>query len=172
MPGVAARFFQLRNAGYDTHADQGGAEPDGQHSVLHAEVGDSLRVFWDDVADMGAIDKVAVLVWSEFGRRIPQNNSGTDHGSQSPIFVIGGSVVGGIHGNHPDIVNLDLNANTAYTQSAGPHRSTDFRDVYGTVLKHWLNMPAAQILGGVLQLDGGDPTTHWTVADFDLGFVP
>ena len=171
VPGVAARFFQLSNAGYDTHADQGGAEPDGQHSVLHAEVGDSLRVFWDDVADMGAIDKVAVLVWSEFGRRIPQNNSGTDHGSQSPIFVIGGSVAGGTYGNHPDIVNLDLNENTAYTQSAGPHRSTDFRDVYGTLLKHWLDMPTAQILSAVLQLDGGDPATHWTVADFDLGFL-
>jgi hypothetical protein len=81
-------------------------------------------------------------------------------------------VVGGTYGNHPDIVNLDLNENTAYTQSAGPHRSTDFRDVYGAVLKHWLNMPPAQILGGVLQLDGGDPATHWTVPDFDLGFLP
>jgi uncharacterized protein (DUF1501 family) len=172
MPGVAARFFQLSNAGYDTHADQGGAEPDGQHTVLHAEVGDSLKVFWDDLADMGAVNKITVLVWSEFGRRIPQNNSGTDHGSQGPVFALGGSVVGGVYGNHPDIVNLDLNENTAYTQSGGPHRSTDFRDVYGTVLTHWLNMPTAQILSAVLQLDAGAPETHWTVPDFDLGFLP
>jgi uncharacterized protein (DUF1501 family) len=171
VPGVAARFFQLRNAGYDTHADQGGAEPDGQHAVLHAELGDSLRVFWDDLADMGAVHKVTVLVWSEFGRRVPQNGSGTDHGSQGPILVVGGSVVGGIYGNHPDIVSLDANENTPYTQGAGPHRSTDFRDVYGTVLKHWLNMPPAQILSAVLPLDGGDPATSWTVADFDLAFL-
>ena len=120
---------------------------------------------------MGAIDKVAVLVWSEFARRIPQNNNGTDHGSQGPIFVIGGSVTGGMYGNHP---NIDESAwdETATRIAPAPHRSTDFRDVYGTVLKHWLDMPPAQILGGVLQLDGGDPATHWTVPDFDLGFLP
>jgi len=73
---------------------------------------------------------VAVLVWSEFGRPIPQNDSGTDHGSQGPILVVEGSVVvGGIYRNRPDIVSLDANENIPYTQGAGPHRSTDFAHV-------------------------------------------
>ncbi len=171
VAGVSGRFFQVSHGGFDTHADQGGAEPDGLHYDLLRGIGDSLKVFCDDLTDMGAIDRVTVLVWSEFGRRIPQNNSGTDHGSQCPLFVIGGSVVGGVYGCHPDILHIDVNENTAYTQGAGPHRSTDLRDVYGTVLKHWLNVPPAQILSGILQLDPGDPAFNWTTANFDLGFL-
>lgn len=169
VPGVNARFFQLTNGGFDTHADQGAADPTGTHYDLLKGLGDALGVFYADLADMAVIDQVAVLVWSEFGRRIPQNNSGTDHGSQSPLLIVGGSAIGGVYGCHPDILNLDVNANTAYTQAAGPHRSTDFRDVYGTLLKHWLNMPTADILNGVLQLDTGDPALTWTTANFDLG---
>ena len=52
VPNVNARFFQLSNGGYDTHSDQGGAQPNGQHYSLHAEVGAALKVFYDDLADM------------------------------------------------------------------------------------------------------------------------
>ena len=90
QPGVSARFFRLSNGGYDTHSDQGAAQPDGQHFLLHAEIGAALKVFRDDLTDMGVWDKTCVLVYSEFSRRIPQNNNGTDHGSQGPMFVIGG----------------------------------------------------------------------------------
>jgi len=111
-------------------------------------------------------------VWSEFSRRIPQNDNGTDHGSQGPMFVVGGSVVGGVYGRHPDIFNLDDDENTVYKQSAVAHRSTDFRDVYGTILKHFVNMTPASILANVLQVDGGSPSDYWTVPSFDLGFLP
>ena len=172
-PNINARFFQLSNGGYDTHSDQGAADPAGQHFGLHQEVGDSMKVFFDDLTDMGVADKVCVLVWSEFSRRVPQNDSGTDHGSQGPMFIIGGAVNGGVYGNHPNIDNaaLDDNGNTVYSQDAGGFRSTDFRDVYGTVLKHWLNMPDATILSSILPVDGGDPSTNWTTANFDLGFL-
>jgi len=172
-PNVTARFFQLANGGYDTHSDQGAAATDGQQYLLHQEVGDALKVFYDDCADMGVADKVCVLVWSEFSRRIFQNDNGTDHGSQGPMFVIGGSVNGGVYGNHPNIdeAALDDTGNTVYTQSANGFRSTDFRDVYGTVLKHWLNMPPATILGSVLVPDAGDPAFYWTAPNLDLGFV-
>ena len=172
VANVNAHFFHLSNGGYDTHSDQGGAEPDGQHYGLHQEVGDSLKVFYDDLADMGVVDRVCVMVWSEFSRRIPQNDNGTDHGSQGPMFVIGGSVAGGVYGRHPDIFTLDDDENSAYTQAAVPHRSTDFRDVYGTILKHWVNMTQGSILANVLPLDAGDPDYYWTVANFDLGFLP
>src|SRR4029434_4124193 len=58
VPTVNARFFEVTNQGYDTHASQGGAESDGQHYALHRELGDSLKVFYDDCADMGIADKV------------------------------------------------------------------------------------------------------------------
>jgi len=170
---VNARFFQLSNNGYDTHSDQGAAEPDGQHYLLHREDGDALEVFYADCADMGVADKVCVLVWSEFARRIEQNHSGTDHGSQGAMLAIG-AVNGGVYGNHPDIAaaSLDDSGNTVYTQAAAaPHRSTDFRDVYGTVLKHWLGMDAATIGATVLPSDVGSPPDYWTTPNFDLGFL-
>jgi uncharacterized protein (DUF1501 family) len=121
---------------------------------------------------MGVADKMTVVVWSEFSRRVPQNDSGTDHGSQGPVFVIGGGVTGGVYGNHPNIdeAALDDNGNSVYSQAAGPFRSTDFRDIYGTILKHWLNMPEPAILSGILPLDGGNANTHWTTNNFDMGF--
>lgn len=175
-PGVAARFFQIANGGYDTHSDQGGAT--GQHYELHREVGDSIKVFYDDLADMGIADKVLTVVWSEFSRRIRQNGNGTDHGSQGPMLVIGGpsAVNGGVYGNHPNINDADLenDGNTTYRQTAHPFRSTDFRDVFGTILKHWLNMSQAQILGNVLIPDAA-AGEYWNLAngiDLDMGFLP
>jgi uncharacterized protein (DUF1501 family) len=179
VPNVNARFFQLSNGGYDTHSDQGGAEQNGQHFSLHAELGASLKVFFDDLADMGSglENRVTVLVWSEFSRRIPQNDNGTDHGSQGPMFVIGGAVTGGVYGKHPNIADsaLDDEGNTEYTQSAGNHRSTDFRDVYGTILKHWVSLSHATVQG-LLPLDStpdaiADPDHYWRTENFDLGFV-
>jgi uncharacterized protein (DUF1501 family) len=170
LPAVNARHFQLSNGGYDTHSDQGAGEMNGQHFDLHKEVADAVKLFYDDCADMGVADKVCILVWSEFSRRPPQNDNGTDHGSQGPMFLIGGKVKGGVVGNHPNIdpAALDNQENTVYTQDANPYRSTDIRDVYGTVLKHWLNMPHGTVLSSVLPLDGGDPTYYWTAEDFDL----
>jgi uncharacterized protein (DUF1501 family) len=168
QPGVAARFFQLSNGGYDTHSDQGAGNADGQQFQLHAELGASLKVFRDDLVDMGTWDKTVVVVYSEFSRRIQQNDSGTDHGSQGPMFVLGGKVNGGVYGNHPNVDALDDNGNTPYSQDGTDgFRSTDFRDVYGTVLKHWVNMAPADV-STLLPVDGGDPTIYWTAPNFDL----
>lgn len=171
QPNINARFFQCRNGGYDTHSDQGGAT--GRHFDLHQEVGQAVQLFFQDMADMGLGSKVTMLVWSEFGRRVPQNSNGTDHGSQGPMFVIGEPVNGGVYGNHPDIATLDDNENTIYSQDNGNvHRSTDFRDVFGTVLKNWVNMPEGDILSSVMPVDTGVPAAdYWTVNDFDMGFL-
>jgi len=171
VPNVSARSFELSNGGYDTHSDQGTTGATDQHNQLHREVGDALEVFYNDCRDMGVADKVCVLVWSEFARRIQQNENGTDHGSQGPMFIIGGSVNGGVYGNHPNISGDALNddGNTKYSQAvADPYRSTDFRDVYGTILKHWLGVADPLLL---LPVDSGDPNAYWTAPNFDLGFV-
>jgi uncharacterized protein (DUF1501 family) len=116
-------------------------------------------------------------VWSEFSRRIGQNDNGTDHGSQGPMFIIGGGVSGGVYGHHANIDDsaLDDEGNTVYTQDANNFRSTDFRDVYGTILKHWVNLSQSTVQG-LLPLDNtanalSDPAHYWRTANFDLGFV-
>lgn len=168
-PDVEARFFEVRNGGYDTHSDQGGAEAGSRHGELHREFADALKLFYADIADMqpGLEDKVVTLVWSEFARRVFQNSNGSDHGSQGGLAVIGGAVNGGVYGNHPNIAPSALNedGNTPYSQTAGDFRSTDFRDVFGTVLKHWLNLADPT---QVFPLDSGDAGHFWTVPDFDL----
>lgn len=174
QPGVNPRFFQVTNGGYDTHADQGAAQTNGRHHELHTEVSNAVDLFFQDMNDMGVGNKVTLVVWSEFSRRIPQNSNGTDHGSQGPMFVIGESVNGGIYGNHPNIDPLALNnkENTVYSQdNVDPFRSTDFRDVFGTILKHWVNMGEPDILNNILPLDVlGPASEYWQTQDFDLGF--
>jgi uncharacterized protein (DUF1501 family) len=182
VPNVAARFFELSNGGYDTHSDQGAAAPAGQHYQLHAEVAAALKIFRDDLVNMGQVlhgdpgaiwNRTTIVVWSEFSRRIPQNDNGTDHGSQGPMFVIGGKVNGGVYGNHPNVNESawDGEGNTVYHHTGDDHDSTDFRDVYGTVLKHWVNVPGATV-ATMLPTDtvppGGNATRYWTTADFDL----
>lgn len=189
---LSARFFELANGGYDTHSNQGAEESDGDHYRLHAEVADAIKLFYDDLADMASgapmgsglhdlPNKVTVMVWSEFSRRVYQNDNGTDHGSQGPMFVIGGpnAINGGVYGNHPNIDEddgtngIDDNGNTRYSQdNANPQRSTDFRDVYGTIIKHWLGIanPAPLLpLDSTLGYMGPD---YWTAANFDMGFMP
>lgn len=174
VPNVHARVMQIATGGYDTHSDQGAANTDGRHYELLSELGRSLQVFYTDCVEMGVADKICIMVWSEFGRRVPQNDGGTDHGTQYPVFVLGGSAQGGVYGRHPNInpSALSNDGNTVYSQAASdPFRSTDMRDVYGTILKHWLGMPHQAILDDVLTLDGGDPAERWTQENFDMGFL-
>jgi uncharacterized protein (DUF1501 family) len=82
--------------------------------------------------------KVVVMCFSEFGRRVNQNNSaGTDHGAAAPMFVIGGGIKGGIFGSYPSLTDLD-DGDLRY--------STDFRRVYATLLDRWLNADSSKIL--------------------------
>lgn len=179
FPAVNARFFQVSNGGYDTHADQGGADPNGQHFSILGEISDSIAAFYADMADLGIANKVLILTYSEFSRRIEQNDSGTDHGSQGPMFVVGGLVNGGVYGNHPNLDEVDDEGNTIYSQdNTNDFRTTDFRDIYGTIMKHWLNMADDDIIdpitpaNGALRLDTGDPTLYWTTASINMGFLP
>ena len=178
VPNVNARFFELSNGGYDTHSDQGADNSDGQQYKLHQEVGDAIKAFFTDLADMGTASKTCLMIWSEFSRRIEQNDSGTDHGSQGPVFVIGGDVQGGVYGEHPNIdpAALDDDGNTTYKQDhSNGARSTDFRDVYGTLIKHWLGISSPSTLASLLPLDtilGFSGPDYWTAANFDMGFLP
>jgi uncharacterized protein (DUF1501 family) len=120
--------------GFDTHANQLGT-----HAALLTELSDAVAAFCADMADAGQTDRVAVLSFSEFGRRLAENASaGTDHGAAAPVFVAGPVQQAGLIGTHPSLEDLD---------DGDPKFHTDFRRVYAALLTNWLGVEAAPILG-------------------------
>ena len=70
------------------------------------------------------------MMFTEFGRRVEENGSqGTDHGTATPMFVMGKGVTGGFYGRHPSLTDLD---------DGNMKMTTDFRRVYATMIKEWL----------------------------------
>lgn len=133
--GVGERVLYVSLGGFDTHAGQR-AEQDNLLGVLAS----GLSAFYADLAGQGLGDKVIVMGFSEFGRRVAENDSaGTDHGQGSVMFALGKGVKGGIHGSSPDLEDLSL-GDIKYKQ--------DFRGVYAEALTKWLALDARSILGG------------------------
>lgn len=135
---LGTRILTLSLGGFDTHSNQGTTLEDllGQFSA-------GIDSFMLDAVSGGFSERVAILVWTEFGRRVAENASGgTDHGTAAPMFVIGQSVRGGNVGAIPSLTDLD---------SGDLKMSTDFRQVYASALSEWLGLDAAQILGSTWQ---------------------
>jgi uncharacterized protein (DUF1501 family) len=127
------KLFYCQTGGFDTHANQVY-----QHERTLKSVADSIGAFHKDLAAKGYGKKVAVMCFSEFGRRVNQNSSnGTDHGTAGPMFVSGGAIKGGLYGAYPSMTDLD-EGDLKYT--------TDFRRVYATMLEKWLNSDSTKIL--------------------------
>jgi uncharacterized protein (DUF1501 family) len=133
--GLGTSIYYTQIGGFDTHANQFST-----HSNLLLEVGSSLRSFLEDLNRMGEANRVLVLVFSEFGRRLAENASaGTDHGTAAPVLLMGPRVQPGIHGPDPNLQDLE---------DGDPRHAIDFRRVYATVLDQWLSCPSQAILGG------------------------
>jgi uncharacterized protein (DUF1501 family) len=123
--GLPTRIFYVSQGGYDTHAAQAGSQ-----QTLLIYLADALRGFMEDLARSGRADDVAVMVFTEFGRRVNENLSkGTDHGTATPMYLVGKKVKGGFYGQMPSLTDLD-DGNLKMT--------TDFRSVYATMLKEWM----------------------------------
>jgi uncharacterized protein (DUF1501 family) len=138
--GVDARVFYTLQSGYDTHAAQLFT-----HSNLLFELSGALKAFLDDLAAAHLVDRVVVLLFSEFGRTVSENGSaGTDHGTAGPVFLAGPGVKGGLVGETPSLLDLD-------PKHGDLRRSLDFRQVYATVLEDWLGLPAKEALGGTFE---------------------
>jgi uncharacterized protein (DUF1501 family) len=132
--GFGTRVFYTVQAGYDTHYSQ---LP--QHAKLLGELGGALHAFLDDLKKAKLDDRVIVLVFSEFGRRVAENGSlGTDHGTAGPVLLAGPSVNPGLVGETPSLLDL---------QDGDLKMGLDFRQVYATVLEDWLGLPARTALG-------------------------
>jgi len=132
---IGTRVLYVQHGSFDTHINQKATQ-----DRLLAEFSDALKAFYDDLTAHGNEKRVLTMTFSEFGRRSAENASrGTDHGEASPLFLAGGGVKGGIYGSYPDLTNGN-EGNLRFT--------TDFRNVYATVLERWLGRPAEPILGG------------------------
>ena len=131
-PSTRVIYFQA--GGFDTHARQTET-----HQKLLNQFGNAVNTFQKEMDAIGKGDKVVTLVFSEFGRRAQENASlGTDHGAAAPMFLIGNSVKGGLHGPIPDLDNL-REGDIAHTQ--------DFREVYAAALEHWMGGDPQTVLG-------------------------
>jgi uncharacterized protein (DUF1501 family) len=111
----------------------------GTHARVLGDVAQAVGAFRNDLRDQKNSDRVLVLAFSEFGRRVAENGSaGTDHGAAAPVFLFGEQIKAGIHGHAPDLATL--------TDGDIVHE-TDFRQVYATVLEGWLGTQSAPLLG-------------------------
>ena len=138
---LPTRLYYVSYAGnsFDTHVHQ--ADP---HARLLAYTADAVRGFTEDLKRIGRADDVAVMMFTEFGRRVEENASlGTDHGTATPMFILGTGVEGGMYSRHPSLTDLD-DGNLKMT--------TDFRRVYATMIEEWLGYAdTASILRGTFQ---------------------
>jgi uncharacterized protein (DUF1501 family) len=132
---LGTEVFFARVGGWDTHSNQLR-----DHPQLMRQLGGAIKSFYDDLASIETPDgnaqaRTMILAYSEFGRRIPENDGGTDHGTAGLSFAVGRSVQGGFFSDYPNLADPDGNKNMKYT--------VDFRRVYATVLDRWLGQPAA-----------------------------
>src|SRR5213080_2141105 len=133
--GMATRLYYVTYQGnsFDTHVQQADL-----HSRLLMYTADAVRGFIEDLRRIGHADEVAVMILTEFGRRVEENGSlGTDHGTATPMFVVGKGVKGGFYGKPPSLTDLD-DGNLKMT--------TDFRRVYATAIQEWLGCDDTQTI--------------------------
>ena len=117
------------------------------HAKLWSELSAALTDFMDDLAEHGRAESTLVLVFSEFGRRIDDNGTGTDHGSGGVAFCLGEAVNGGHFGEYPSLQERDR-------LEGDLHYNNDFRGLYSTILDRWLGVDPSAVLDGAFeQLD-------------------
>jgi uncharacterized protein (DUF1501 family) len=134
--GLPTRIYYVSQGGYDTHTGQ-----IGRQKQLLQDLGDSTKAFVDDLKAQNNLQRVLVMTFSEFGRRVSENaNGGTDHGAAAPMFVIGNKVKAGLFGKYPSLAPQDL-------FEGDVKFNVDFRSVYAGVLEQWLKVKSATVLG-------------------------
>ena len=132
---AAAPVYYTSQSGYDTHAAQLPA-----HGNLLGELSSSLKAFMNDMKQSGLEERVLVMAFSEFGRRVKENDSiGTDHGTAGPVFLAGTSLARRLYGQKPSLLDLD---------SGDLKYSMDFRNLYAAILVDWLHLSLPRSLSG------------------------
>jgi len=136
LANLGTRVFYLDHGSFDTHASQLG-----EHAKLWEEVSGAIEAFFTDLREHNAADNVLMFLFTEFGRRVHDNGSGTDHGAAGAAFAIGDPVQGGQYSEHPSLKAEDLSQGDLVP-------NVDFRGVYTTILEDWLKLDAKPIVNG------------------------
>ncbi len=130
---MPTRVYYVSLGGFDTHSNQAGS-----HERLMVELDGALAAFTADLKAQGNFQRVTLMTFSEFGRRVKENGSGgTDHGAAAPMFVLGGGVHPGLYGQAPSLTDL---------HDGDLIHNVDFRSVYASLLANWLHVPVEPIL--------------------------
>ncbi|MGC4033564.1 MAG: DUF1501 domain-containing protein [Tepidisphaeraceae bacterium] len=133
---LPTKVYYVSLGGFDTHAGQAG-----RHDNLMKQFDQGVAAFWKDIKEQKNEQRVMMMCFSEFGRRVQQNASGgTDHGAAAPMFLFGPAIAkrAGIVGKHPSLTDLD-GGDLKY--------GIDFRNVYASILQNWMKTPSKPVLG-------------------------
>jgi len=133
---LGTRIFYTQHGGYDTHASQGPVHP-----KLWTDLSQAVTDFYADLREHDTADNVLMFVFTEFGRRVKDNGSGTDHGSGGLALAIGDPVLGGMYSEYPSLREEDL-------LEGDLHFNIDYRGIYGTIVENWLGLDPVSVVGG------------------------
>ncbi len=137
LAGLGTKIFYTAHGGYDTHANE---MPN--HPKLMADLSGAISDFLDDLNEHDAGDNVTILVFTEFGRRMRDNGSGTDHGTGGGAYMFGNKINGGLYSEYPSLDPKE------WEHGEDLKHTIDFRGIYGTVLEQWLGVEASPIVKG------------------------
>lgn len=137
--GTRVLYTSLNPGTFDTHANQAT-----MLTKLWDEVTSAVHTFYHDLKEHDANQEVVILMFTEFGRRVQENGSGTDHGSGGMAFVVGDAVAGGLYGEYPSLEYGKLDEGDLQWNN-------DFRCTYATLLEQWMDLDANAILGGTYE---------------------
>ena len=136
LADLGTQLFYTQHGSFDTHFNQ---PP--MHTKLWIDMSRAISDFFDDLQEHDAGDNLIMVLFTEFGRRVKDNGTGTDHGAGGAAFVIGNQVKGGMYGTYPSLKPEDLSQGDL-------EPSYDFRGLYSTVIERWLGLDAVPIVGG------------------------
>ena len=139
LANLGTRIFYCDHGSFDTHSNQVGT-----HNKLWHDVSQAVESFFDDLREHDASDNVIMLMFTEFGRRVRDNGSGTDHGAGGVAFVAGDRVKGGQYSEYPSMRQGDLEQGDLVP-------NLDFRGLYATLLEDWLGLDAVSIVEGTFE---------------------
>ena len=142
LADLGTRIFYTAHGSFDTHASQMPL-----HAKLWKEVDGAIDAFFQDLREHNAADDIIMVLWTEFGRRVKENGSGTDHGAGGVAFVIGEHVKGGMYGTYPSLRAEDLTQQRE-GMFGNLRYSYDFRGLYSTIVDRWLGLDGPAIVGG------------------------
>ena len=133
---LGTRVFYTQHASFDTHAGEMAAHP-----KLWQEVSEGVAAFLQDLHEHGTGENVVMYLFSEFGRRVHDNGSGTDHGAAGVAFAIGDPVKGGMYSQYPSRKAQDLEQGDLVP-------NYDYRGAYATIVENWMGLDSKPIVNG------------------------